>query len=425
MAYKPFDLTGKVALVTGGNSGIGLGIAKAVAEAGADVAIWGTNAAKNETARGALGGTGRKVVALECDVGDEAAVERAFAQTVSELGRVDGCFANAGVSGRGLKSFLDMTSEEWNRVMRVNLDGAFYTFRTAARHMVERGGGGVLVGTASLAAIEAAPRGEHYAATKGGVISMCRAMAVEFARYGVRAHAILPGWIETNMTANAVANPKFAGNVMPRIPMRRWGEGDDFGGIAVYLMSSASKYHTGDTFVIDGGIRCSEGECGRPEARASVRRRSVQHRRRDGQALGDGVQALVAGPKRGSRRKPNRGGEMRVDISDAGARQGVSLDHRQHLLVVSQRGLRQVGDKADDRDTVAHGAEGNLPGHARMAENPVVLQQALEPWVGRTDVVDPDRTVGQNHSGSDRRRGAAVASGSLPPSRARRRAASR
>lgn len=253
MAYKPFDLTGKVALVTGGNSGIGLGIAKAVAEAGADVAIWGTNAAKNETARGALGGTGRKVVALECDVGDEAAVERAFAQTVSELGRVDGCFANAGVSGRGLKSFLDMTSEEWNRVMRVNLDGAFYTFRTAARHMVERGGGGVLVGTASLAAIEAAPRGEHYAATKGGVISMCRAMAVEFARYGVRAHAILPGWIETNMTANAVANPKFAGNVMPRIPMRRWGEGDDFGGIAVYLMSSASKYHTGDTFVIDGG----------------------------------------------------------------------------------------------------------------------------------------------------------------------------
>ncbi len=253
MAYKPFDLTGKVALVTGGNSGIGLGIAKAVAEAGADVAIWGTNAAKNEMARGELAGTGRKVLALECDVGDEAAVERAFAQTLSELGQVDGCFANAGVSGRGLKSFLEMTTEEWNRVMRVNLDGAFYTFRTAARHMVERGGGGVLVGTASLAAIEAAPRGEHYAATKGGVISMCRAMAVEFARYGVRAHAILPGWIETNMTANAVANPKFAGNVMPRIPMRRWGEGDDFGGIAVYLMSNASQYHTGDTFVIDGG----------------------------------------------------------------------------------------------------------------------------------------------------------------------------
>ena len=253
MGYKPFDLTGKVALVTGGNSGIGLGMAHAMAEAGADVAIWGTNAEKNEAARAQLAATGRKVLALQCDVGDEAAVERAFAETVKELGRVDGCFANAGVSGRGQKSFLDMSTEEWNRVLRVNLHGAFYTFRTAAKHMVERGGGGVLVGTASLAAIEAAPRGEHYAATKGGMMSMVRAMAVEFARYGVRAHSILPGWIETNMTANAVANPKFHGNVMPRIPMRRWGEGDDFGGIAVYLMSSASKYHTGDTFVIDGG----------------------------------------------------------------------------------------------------------------------------------------------------------------------------
>lgn len=253
MTYKPFDLTGKVALVTGGNGGIGLGMAKAVAEAGADIAIWGTNKEKNKAASATLAATGRRVLVLECDVGDERAVEDAFSRTVAELGRVDGCFANAGVSGRGLKSFLDMTTEEWNRVLRVNLHGVFYTFRTAARHMVERGGGGVLVGTASLAAVEGAPRSEHYAATKGGVISMCRAMAVEFARHGVRAHAILPGWIETGMTANAVSNPKFHDNVMPRIPMRRWGEGDDFGGIAVYLMSSASKYHTGDTFVIDGG----------------------------------------------------------------------------------------------------------------------------------------------------------------------------
>jgi NAD(P)-dependent dehydrogenase (short-subunit alcohol dehydrogenase family) len=253
MAYQPFDLTGKVALVTGGNGGIGLGMAKAVAEAGADIAIWGTNAEKNEAARAMLAQTGRRVLALVCDVGDEAAVDAAFAKTLDAMDRVDGCFANAGVSGRGQKSFMDMSAEEWRRVMRVNLDGAFFTFRAAARHMVARGDGGVLVGTASLAAIEAAPRSEHYAATKGGMISMCRAMAVEFARYQVRAHAILPGWIETNMTANAVSNPKFAGNVLPRIPMRRWGTGDDFGGIAVYLMSSAGRYHTGDTFVIDGG----------------------------------------------------------------------------------------------------------------------------------------------------------------------------
>ena len=249
----PFDLAGKVALVTGGNSGIGLGMARMLAEAGADVAIWGTNPAKNEAARATLAATGRRVLALTCDVGEEAAVETAFARTVAVLGRVDGCFANAGVSGRGQRSFLDMSTEEWNRVLRVNLHGAFYTFRAAARHMVERGGGGVLVGTASLAAVEGSPRSEHYAATKGGMISMLRAMAVEFARHRIRAHAILPGWIETDMTANAVGNPKFAGNVMPRIPMRRWGTGADFGGIAVYLMSEAAAYHTGDSFVIDGG----------------------------------------------------------------------------------------------------------------------------------------------------------------------------
>ena len=253
MAYAAFDLSGKVALVTGGNSGIGLGIAMAVAQAGADVAVWGTSAKKNGAALAQLEKTGRKILALQCDVGDEKAVDATMAQTVATLGRVDGCFANAGVSGRGTASFLEMTSEEWHRVLRVNLDGAFYTFRSAARHMVERGGDGVLVGTASLAAIEGAARSEHYAATKGGMISMVRGLAVELARHRIRAHSILPGWIETDMTANAVSNEKFRNNVLPRIPARRWGTGGDFGGIAVYLMSAASGYHTGDTFVIDGG----------------------------------------------------------------------------------------------------------------------------------------------------------------------------
>jgi NAD(P)-dependent dehydrogenase (short-subunit alcohol dehydrogenase family) len=254
MTYKPFDLTGKVALITGGNSGIGLGMAEAVAAAGADIAIWGTNSTKNAAAKAQLEKSGRKVIALECDVGDEKAVDTAFKKTLDALGRIDGCFANAGVSGRGGgTSFADMATEEWQRVLRVNLDGAFYTFRAAAKHMVTRGGGGVLVGTASLAAIEGAARSEHYAATKGALISMARAMSVEFARNGVRAHSILPGWIETDMTANATSNAKFTANVMPRIPMRRWGKGADFGGIAVYLMSDASSYHTGDTFLIDGG----------------------------------------------------------------------------------------------------------------------------------------------------------------------------
>jgi len=253
VTYQPFDLSGKVALVTGGNSGIGLGMARALAHAGADVAIWGTNAEKNEAARAELAQTGRRVMALVCDVGDEAAVEAAFAETLAAMGRVDGCFANAGVSGRGLKSFLDMTSQEWHRVLRVNLDGAFHTFRAAARHMVERGDGGVLVGTASLAAIEAAPRGEHYAATKGGLISMIRALAVEFARNGIRANAILPGWIATDMTAGAQGNDKFNDQVIKRVPVRRWGQPADFGGMAVYLASDASAFHTGDSFLIDGG----------------------------------------------------------------------------------------------------------------------------------------------------------------------------
>ena len=186
-------------------------------------------------------------------MGDEAQVDAAFARTVETLGKVDGCFANAGVSGRGVASFSDISADEWRRVTRVNLDGAFFTFRAATRHMTPRQQGGVLVGTASLAAIEAAPRGEHYAATKGGMISMVRALAVEFARHGIRAHAVLPGWIETDMTAKWFATDGFKTKVAPRVPMRRWGDGDDFGGIAVYLMSDASRYHTGDTFVIDGG----------------------------------------------------------------------------------------------------------------------------------------------------------------------------
>ncbi|MBB5688544.1 SDR family oxidoreductase [Roseomonas alkaliterrae] len=252
MAYRPFDLTGKVALVTGGNSGIGLGMARALAEAGADVAIWGTNAAKNAEALAALSATGVRAHAEICDVGDEAAVEAAFAGTLATLGRVDACFANAGTYGRKMR-FTELDSAEWHRVTRVNLDGAFHTLRAAARHMVERGGGGVLVGTASLAAIEGAARNAQYAATKGAMVAMIRALAVELARHGIRANAVLPGWIETAMTAGSVADERFAAAVLPRIPARRWGTGADFGGIAVYLASDASAYHSGDCLVIDGG----------------------------------------------------------------------------------------------------------------------------------------------------------------------------
>ena len=253
MAYKGFDLTGKVALVTGGNGGIGLGMADVMAQAGAGVCIWGTRKEKNDAAVEQLKTHGGKVHAQIVDAGDEKQVEAAFAETVKVMGHVDNCVANAGVSGRGKGSILEMDYAEWRRVLQINLDGVFFTFRAAARHMVERGQGGSLVAMASTAAIEGAARSSHYGASKGGVTAMVRALAVELARYKITVNSILPGWIETEMTANAVANPKFAGNVLPRIPARRWGTGADFGPLAVYLASGATGYTTGRDFVIDGG----------------------------------------------------------------------------------------------------------------------------------------------------------------------------
>ena len=254
MAHRGFDLGGKVAVVTGGNSGIGLGMAEALAQAGAAVCVWGTSEEKNAAARARLEKHGGKVLALRCDVADEAAVDRAFAETVGTLGRVDACFANAGVSGRGgAAGFVNMTTAEWRRVMSVNLDGAFFTLRAAARHMVERGGGGSIAVTSSLSAVMGAPRSQHYAATKGAVISLMRALAVELARHKVRVNAIVPGWIDTPMTEQALHGEAFTQKVLPRVPLRRWGTGEDFGGAAVYLASDLSAYHTGDTLVIDGG----------------------------------------------------------------------------------------------------------------------------------------------------------------------------
>ena len=254
--YPPFDLTGRTAIVTGGNGGIGLGMAGALLQAGAAVVIWGSNSDKTQAAKEKLArecGDAQRVHAFVCDVSDEAQVDAAFGQSVQALGgNVNACFANAGVSSKGTR-LEEMSLEEFRRVQRVNVEGVFLTFRAAARHMIDKGQGGSLVATASTAAVEGAARNSHYGASKGAVTSMVRALAVELARHRIRVNSILPGWIETEMTERSFNNPKFAEAVMPRIPARRWGSIDDFGGIAVYLASDASAYATGEQFLMDGG----------------------------------------------------------------------------------------------------------------------------------------------------------------------------
>jgi len=256
MAFKPFDLTGKVALVTGGNGGIGLGMAEGLALAGAKVAIWGQNAEKNAKAEARLKAHGGEVLVQKVDVADEAAVVAGVAEVVQTFGRLDFTAANAGIGG--FAPFHQMTTEKWRRVTTVNLDAVFWTFRESVKHMIERANagdpGGSLVVTSSTSAIHGAPRNEAYASTKGAVLSMVRGLAVEYARHGIRANSILPGWIATDMTEGAQHNDKFQEQViLKRVPFRRWGKWEDFSGIAVYLASDASAFHTGDSFVIDGG----------------------------------------------------------------------------------------------------------------------------------------------------------------------------
>ena len=250
-----FDLSGKVALITGGNGGIGLGMAEGLARAGAAVAIWGSNPEKNRSAEERLAAHGDRIRVMTCNVADEAEVERCMDEVISTYGKVDGCFANAG-RGLGRTPFHELSIEDWRAVMSVNLEGVFFTLRAASRHMVGRAKagnpGGRLVVTSSTSTVHGPAGAVPYGASKGALNVMVRALAVEYARYGITVNGLLPGWIETEMTAGFFGEERFAANVKPRIPMRRWGAPEDFSGIAVYLMSDASRYHTGDSIVIDG-----------------------------------------------------------------------------------------------------------------------------------------------------------------------------
>lgn len=246
-----FDLDGHVSVVTGGNSGIGLGMAAGLAEAGAQVVIWGTSSERNEAAVTRLSSRGA-VASMTVDVGEEQQVIEAMAEVARRYGRLDSCFANAGHS-LPPTALVDTSLAEFRAVTQVDLDGAFATLREAARHMIAAGNGGSLVATSSMSVRFGMARNYAYTASKAALVAIVKALAVELARHSIRANALLPGWTESGVTSASFANETFVRKVMPRMPVRRWGTGDDFAGIAVYLASRASSFHTGDAILVDGG----------------------------------------------------------------------------------------------------------------------------------------------------------------------------
>ncbi len=245
------DLSGQVAVVTGGNGGIGLGFAEGVATAGADVAIWARNAAKSADAVDRIRSLGVRATAVTCDVADEASVAAATAETVATLGRIDVCVANAGTTG--YCSLQDMSLEEWRRMTSVNLDGVFLTFRDCARQMIAQGDGGAIVGISSTSAVHGAPFNPHYAATKTGVLGLVRSAAVGLARHGIRVNALMPGWTRTELAEAAFQNEQFRAVTTKRTPARRWATGEDYHEVAAYLCDRSITFHTGDTVTFDGG----------------------------------------------------------------------------------------------------------------------------------------------------------------------------
>lgn len=247
---RPLD--GEIALVTGGNSGIGLGMARGLACAGASVCIWGRRAERNDAAVESLRSHGAHASAIQCDVGSEEEIRDAFGRTLDQFGRVDSCFANAGLSP-GFVPFVDLDLDTWRRSMTVNLDGVMLTLREAARHMVQRGGGGSLIAVSSTSALQGAPLNQSYSVAKTGLVGLTRGLAVELARHGIRVNALLPGWTDTDMLAPGRGNERFYNATISRTPARRWADPDEFGAVATYLARRDLTFHTGDEVVVDGG----------------------------------------------------------------------------------------------------------------------------------------------------------------------------
>jgi len=250
------DLTDKVFIVTGGNGGIGLGMAEGIAMSGGSVAIWGRNTKKNASALETLTAIadehGGKAAAYVCDVSDEQAIIDTMDQTVADMGRMDGLFANAGRGGTGTP-FVDLTLDEWRQVMTVNLDGVFLTLREAAKRLIEQGQGGSLVAVSSTSAIHGAAGNEAYGTAKTALNGLVRALSVGLARHQIRVNSLLPGWTITELASGGYESDVFREATIKRTPVRRWAEPSEFREVGAYLADPSQTYHTGQEICVDGG----------------------------------------------------------------------------------------------------------------------------------------------------------------------------
>lgn len=251
-----FDLTGHTAIITGGNGGLGLAMGRGLAKAGANVAILARNADKNAAAVEELRSLGAgDALALTCDVAEDAAIEGAVAKVLGQFGRIDSCFANAGISGAGV-GIPDITQDGWDHTLAVNTRGAALVYKHVTRHMIARAkegdAGGKLIATSSGQSIMGVNRSSDYAASKAALNGLTRAAAFELARHQITANALLFGFYETDITAKA--DPKFAEWMSRRIPLRRPGDHAGLEGLAVFFASPHSDYITGQCLPVDGGL---------------------------------------------------------------------------------------------------------------------------------------------------------------------------
>jgi 2-deoxy-D-gluconate 3-dehydrogenase len=246
-----FDLKGKVAIVTGGNGGIGLGMARGLARAGARVVVAGRDKKKSSAAVRELQALGAEALAVSVDVTEEESVNALVSETVQRCERLDILVNNAGINIR--KSAQDLALEEWRQVLDTNLTSAFLCSRSAYPHL-KRAGGGKIINIGSMLSIFGAAFAPAYGASKGGIVQLTKSLATAWARDNIQVNAVLPGWVDTDLTRQA--RQEIAGlneRVLAGTPAGRWGGIDDFGGIAVFLASPASDFLTGTAIPVDGG----------------------------------------------------------------------------------------------------------------------------------------------------------------------------